>query len=71
MVTRPLKFSPAHLDVGSWVDKEPQMEIVASSWEVLRRVGQRFGPYLLVEAVMPGGTLLALLLYLYRARKGS
>ena len=31
---------------------------------------QRFGPYLLVEAVMPGGTLLALLLYLYRARRG-
>jgi hypothetical protein len=56
---------------GLGVDKEPQMEIVASSWEVLRRVGQRFGPYLLVEAVMPGGTLLALLLYLYRARKGS
>jgi hypothetical protein len=27
---------------------------------------RRFGPYLILEAVMPGGTLLALLLYLYR-----
>ena len=44
------------------------MQIVVSSWESLRQLGQRFGPYLLVEAVMPGGTLLALLLYLYRAR---
>lgn len=42
------------------------MEIVVSGWEVPRRLARRFGPYLLVEAVMPGGTLLALLLYLYR-----
>jgi hypothetical protein len=27
---------------------------------------RRYGPYLILEAVMPGGTLLALLLYLYR-----
>lgn len=47
------------------------MKIVVSSWEVLRRLGQKFGPYLLIEAVMPGGTLFALLLYLYRARRGS
>jgi hypothetical protein len=47
------------------------MEIVVSKWEVLRRQARRFGPYLLVEAAMPGGTLLALLLYLYRARRGS
>jgi hypothetical protein len=52
-------------------NKEPQMEIVVSSWEVLCRLAQRVGPYLLVEAVMPGGTLLALLLYLYRARRGG
>ena len=39
--------------------------------EILRQLAQRVGPYLLVEAVMPGGTLLALLLYLYRARRGS
>ena len=47
------------------------MEIVVSSLEVLRGLAQKFGPYLLVEAVMPGGTLLALLLYLYRARGGN
>ena len=47
------------------------MEIVVSSWEVLRGLAKKFGPYLLVEAVMPGGTLLALLLYLYRARGGN
>jgi hypothetical protein len=29
------------------------------------------GPYALLELVMPGGTLLALLLYLYRRRRGS
>ena len=71
MVARPPRLFLAHLGVESWVNKEPQMEIVVSSWEVLRGLAQRVGPYLLVEAVMPGGTLLALLLYLYRARRGS
>ena len=47
------------------------METVVRSWVALRRQAQRFGPYLLVEAVMPGGTVLALLLYLYRARRVS
>ena len=70
MVARPLQLFPAHPGGGSWVNKEPQMENFVSSWQVLRRQAQRFGPYLLVEAVMPGGTLLALLLYLYRARRG-
>ena len=46
------------------------MEIVVSSWRVLRRLAKRFGPYLLV-VLMPGGTLFALLLYAYRARRGS
>ena len=35
----------------------------------LRRVGRALGPYLLLEILMPGGTLLALLLFLYRRRK--
>jgi hypothetical protein len=38
--------------------KEPQMELL-----------RKFGPYLAIEALMPGGTLLALLLYLGRNRK--
>jgi hypothetical protein len=42
------------------------MEIVMIGVEILRRVLCRCGPYLFVEIVMPGGTLLALLMYLYR-----
>ena len=30
---------------------------------------KKFGPYLMIEAIMPGGTLVALALYLYRARR--
>ena len=42
------------------------MEIVMVGVETLRRALCRCGPYLFVELVMPGGTLLALLMYLYR-----
>ena len=42
------------------------MEIVTRTLEILRRLLARTGPYLLVEVVLPGGTLLALLLYAYR-----
>jgi hypothetical protein len=42
------------------------MEIVMIGVEILRRAFCRCGPYLFVEIVMPGGTLLALLIYLYR-----
>jgi hypothetical protein len=45
------------------------MEIVMLVLEVLRRLLQRSGPYLFVEILLPGGTLLALALYLYRRRK--
>jgi hypothetical protein len=45
------------------------MEIVMLIVELLRRVLQKAGPYLAVEMILPGGTLLALLLYLYRHRK--
>ena len=44
------------------------MEAVSRYLGSVRRVGQRFGPYLLIELFMPGGTLLALLLYLHRRR---
>jgi hypothetical protein len=36
------------------------------AWLFVRDSSRRYGPYLFLEAVMPGGTLLALLLYLYR-----
>jgi hypothetical protein len=42
------------------------MEIVMIGMEILRRALCRCGPYLFVEIVLPGGTLLALLIYLYR-----
>ena len=40
----------------------------------LARVAQlvtKWGPYLMIELVMPGGTLLALLLFLYQRRNGK
>ena len=45
------------------------MDRVMESLGYLRRLAQGFGPYLIIEIVMPGGTLLALLLFLYRRRK--
>jgi hypothetical protein len=45
------------------------MRIVISSLGILRRIGQTWGPYLMLEILLPGGTLLALLLFLYRRRK--
>ncbi|MEP6943286.1 MAG: hypothetical protein ABI981_10145 [Betaproteobacteria bacterium] len=35
-------------------------------WQWLRRFGPKVGPYVLLELVMPGGTLLALMLFLHR-----
>ena len=35
----------------------------------VRAWGAAVGPYVLLEAVMPGGTLMALALYLYRRTK--
>jgi hypothetical protein len=45
------------------------MQTVVSRLGTLRRFGQKFGPYLVVELLLPGGTLLALLLFLYRRGK--
>ena len=45
------------------------MEIVILAIELLRRALQKAGPYLMVEIVLPGGTLIALALLLYRHRK--
>ena len=38
---------------------------VGMTWELARRLG----PYLMLEILLPGGTLLALLLFLYRRRQ--
>ncbi|HEV8554632.1 MAG TPA: hypothetical protein VGR65_14820 [Casimicrobiaceae bacterium] len=45
------------------------MQMVISRLGILRRIGQNWGPYLMLEILLPGGTLLALLLFLYRRRK--
>jgi hypothetical protein len=45
------------------------MQMIVNVLELLRRFGQRFGPYLLLEIVLPGGTLFALLLFVYQRRK--
>ena len=37
----------------------------------LRRWAQKLGPYLMLEILLPGGTLFALLLLLYQSRKLS
>lgn len=44
------------------------MEALAIVAGTLRRWGRAFGPYLMLEILLPGGTLLAFLLYLYRRR---
>ena len=45
------------------------MQLVLGSLAVLRGFLRRLGPYLVLEILLPGGTLLALLLFLYRRRK--
>ena len=45
------------------------MQSVASWLGTLRRLGRQAGPYLMVEMLLPGGTLLALLLFLYQRGK--
>jgi len=42
------------------------MHIVTSRLGMLRRLGRQLGPYLVLEILLPGGTVLALLLWLYR-----
>ncbi len=48
-------------------EREPQMQMVTSILEMLRPWGQKLGPYLML-VMLPGGILLALLLFLYRRR---
>ena len=44
------------------------MEFVIGLAAALRRIARQFGPYLLVELLLPGGSLVALALFLYRQR---
>jgi hypothetical protein len=42
------------------------MQTVSNLLQVLRTWAQRLGPYVLLELLLPGGTLFALALFLYR-----
>jgi hypothetical protein len=50
-------------------DQEQAMQAIIGWLGILQRLGQKAGPYLLLEMLLPGGTLFALLLFLYRRRK--
>ena len=45
------------------------MQRIMDHLETLRRFGQRLGPYLMLEILLPGGSLFALTLFLYQRRK--
>ena len=47
------------------------MHRVVDFLDALRRFGQSLGPYLMIEILLPGGSLLAFMLFLYRRRKAG
>jgi hypothetical protein len=47
------------------------MQRVIDFLDVLRRFGQKLGPYLMLEILLPGGSLFALMLFLYQRRKAG
>lgn len=44
------------------------MERIVRYWGIFCALARSLGPYALVEIVLPGGTLLALLIFLYRRK---
>ena len=44
---------------------------IFKSFKIMSAMLQKAGPYLLLEILLPGGTLFALLLYLYRRQKNG
>jgi hypothetical protein len=42
------------------------MQMLIAGFELLRRLARTFGPYVMLEMLLPGGTLIALLLFIYR-----
>ena len=47
------------------------MQFVLGILGILRGFLQKLGPYLVLEILLPGGTLFALLLFLYRRRQAK
>ena len=46
------------------------METLRNGIEAASRFAKKYGPYVMVEALLPGGTLIAAALYAYRNRAG-
>jgi hypothetical protein len=44
-----------------------EMEILNTGWQFLRRLLKQAGPYMLIELLLPGGTLVALILLISRS----
>ena len=44
---------------------------VITALETIRGLARKLGPYLLIEVLLPGGTLIALALFLYRRQPGA
>lgn len=44
------------------------MQAIISGLQTVRRLAQRLGPYVLLEILLPGGTFVALALFVYRNR---
>jgi len=42
------------------------MQRILEAWPIVRQAGKKFGPYLMLELLLPGGTLWALLLFAAR-----
>jgi hypothetical protein len=49
-------------------ERELDMQAITNMARMLGRCIQKLGPYLMLEILLPGGTLLALLLFLCRSR---
>jgi hypothetical protein len=45
------------------------MQVLIDRLQTLRRYAKQLGPYLMLEILLPGGTLFALLFFLYRSGK--
>jgi hypothetical protein len=45
------------------------MELITALIEIVRRLARDAGPYLLVEILLPGGSLVAVALFAYRRRQ--
>ena len=43
------------------------MQTLLTGWRLLRPMMKRAGPYMLIELLLPGGTLLALILFIARS----